>query len=458
MKRSQLSLRMLLVLTFSGVALALVALLSIVVGQISVRQLENDARRSLGIMADEMASRLEHELTVRYDEIVLEILGTRFKEQWAQALKEVLLAPIASHNNVEIFLLDRTGQLFLTPPNWNGSTINLTEFNFDESNRTVVATWPDGKRYVTGYGATTVHDALPGKQWLVLVRQPLDIAYAPAWRIQRQIFAIGTLFAALFAIVTWWLAGRLTRQLVSLTQAAETIRQGKEGSIPILTGTREVATLSTSLNQLISDLTTATVAERNRIERELHDSVTQTLFSTSMLADVLPQVWNADPVQGRAKLEELRLAVRGALAEMRTLLLELRPTAIADADINQLMRQLADSTTGRTGINVSWRIEGDCVMSPDRKVVIYRTMQEALNNSIKHAAAENVRLVLRATERAMELIIVDDGDGFEMAAVTGDHLGLNMMRERIEGNDGTLHIESHPHEGTEIHAVWGRGK
>ncbi len=458
MKRRQLSLRMLLVLTFSGVALALVALLSLVVGQISVRQLETDARRSLGIMADEMAGRLEHELTVRYDEIVLEILGTRFKEQWAQELKDVLLAPIASRNNVEIFLLDRTGQVFLTPPNWHGADLNLTEFNFDESNRTVVATWPDGKRYVTGYGATAIHDALPGKQWLVLVRQPLDVAYAPALRIQRQIFAIGTFFAALFALVTWWLAGRLTHQLVSLTQAAEQIRKGKGGTIPILAGTVEVATLSTSLNQLISDLTTATVAERNRIARELHDSVTQTLFSTSMLADVLPQVWNADPAQGRAKLEELRLAVRGALAEMRTLLLELRPTAIADADMQQLMRQLADSTMGRTGINVSWRIEGDCTMGPDRKVVLYRTMQEALNNVIKHAAAENARLVLRETERAVELVITDDGEGFDPTQVTSDHLGLNMMRERIEGNGGSLHIESHPHEGTEIHAVWGRGK
>jgi len=154
------------------------------------------------------------------------------------------------------------------------------------------------------------------------------------------------------------LAGRITSQLVALTQAAERIRHGECGSIPVLTGTSEVASLSTSLNQLITDLTLATVAERNRIARELHDSVTQTLFSTSMLADVLPKVWEADPVKGREKLEELRRAVRGALAEMRTLLLELRPSAIADADMQQLMRQVADSTSGRAGVHVTWRVEG----------------------------------------------------------------------------------------------------
>ncbi|MCB0079530.1 MAG: hypothetical protein KDE47_01300, partial [Caldilineaceae bacterium] len=277
MKSRQISLRMLLVLTFGGVALMLVTLLSFVIGQISARQLETDARRSLGDLADEMAGRLEYELTVRYDEIVLAILGTAYKEEWARELEQVLLSPLAERNNVEIFLLDRNGELILAPPGWSGTPLNLTDFDFDENNRAVVAVWPDGNRYVTGYGATAVHETLPGQQWLVLVRQPFSVAYAPAWRIQRQIFAVGTLFAIVFGMVTWWLAGRLTHQLITLTHAAEQIRQGKGGTIPILTGTVEVATLSTSLNQLISDLTTATVAERNRIARELHDSVTQTL-------------------------------------------------------------------------------------------------------------------------------------------------------------------------------------
>ncbi|MCB0089759.1 MAG: hypothetical protein KDE54_17755, partial [Caldilineaceae bacterium] len=78
----------------------------------------------------------------------------------------------------------------------------------------------------------------------------------------------------------------------------------------------------------MTDLTTAAAAERNCIAREVHGSVTQRLFAASMLADVLPDVWDADPELGHAKLDDLRHSVRGALAEMRTLLLELRPAAV----------------------------------------------------------------------------------------------------------------------------------
>ena len=173
-----------------------------------------------------------------------------------------------------------------------------------------------------------------------------------------------------------------------------------------------------------------------------------------MLADVLPKVWEGDPAKGREKLEELRRAVRGALAEMRTLLLELRPNAIADADMQQLMRQLADSTMGRTALNVTWRMEGKIDVPPARKVVIYRTMQEALNNVVKHANADNVQLVLRASERGLALVILDDGAGFDPAAVSGEHFGLKMMAERVEASGGTLQVTSHPDEGTEIQAVW----
>ncbi len=81
-------------------------------------------------------------------------------------------------------------------------------------------------------------------------------------------------------------------------------------------------------------------------------------------------------------------------------------------------------------------------------------MQEALNNIVKHANADNAQLVLRSSERTLELVIIDDGDGFEPEAVSSDHFRLKMMRERIEASGGVLQVESHPNEGTELHAVW----
>jgi signal transduction histidine kinase len=293
---------------------------------------------------------------------------------------------------------------------------------------------------------------------LVVIRQPLSTAYATAQRIQWLIVAVGAFYALVFTIVVWFLANRLTRQLQSITNAANRIRHGETNVvIPPLTSSAEVTTLAASLNQLIEELTTATMTERNRIARDLHDSVTQSLFSASMLADVLPRLYETNPERGKAKLEELRRAVRGALAEMRTLLLELRPMAIIDTEMDRLLRQLADATNGRSGVAVNWKVEGSCELPPDVKVAFYRTVQEALSNVVKHADASQVDILLRCDGQRLELTIDDDGSGFELTEVTGDHLGLGIMRERIDAIGGELTVHSQPNHGTKIEVVWQNG-
>ena len=105
--------------------------------------------------------------------------------------------------------------------------------------------------------------------------------------------------------------------------------------------------------------------ERTRLARDLHDAVSQTLFSTSLIAEVLPKVWERNKEEGLKKLEEVRQLTRGALAEMRTLLFELRPAALADADLNDLLRQLAESVIGRARVPVTLEVDGD-LRSPSR--------------------------------------------------------------------------------------------
>ncbi|HYG59384.1 MAG TPA: GAF domain-containing protein, partial [Symbiobacteriaceae bacterium] len=131
----------------------------------------------------------------------------------------------------------------------------------------------------------------------------------------------------------------------------------------------------------------AVAAERNRLARDLHDAVTQTLFSTSLIAEVLPVLWERNPAEGRRRLSELRELTRGALAEMRNLLLELRPTALVEAKMGDLLRQLADAITGRARIPVTLRCEGEAKLPPDVQVALYRIAQEALNNVARHAGA-----------------------------------------------------------------------
>ena len=100
------------------------------------------------------------------------------------------------------------------------------------------------------------------------------------------------------------------------------------------------------------------VEERTRLARDLHDAVSQTLFSASLMADVLPKVFERSKEEGLIKLDEVRQLTRGALAEMRTLLFELRPAALADAELNDLLRQLAESVSGKTRIPVTLEIDG----------------------------------------------------------------------------------------------------
>ena len=104
----------------------------------------------------------------------------------------------------------------------------------------------------------------------------------------------------------------------------------------------------------------AVAEERNRLARDLHDAVTQTLFSASLIAEVLPKLWRRDRNEGKRRVAELRELTRGALAEMRTLLLELRPTALEDAELGELLKQLAESITGRARVPGDTLATGTC--------------------------------------------------------------------------------------------------
>jgi nitrate/nitrite-specific signal transduction histidine kinase len=199
---------------------------------------------------------------------------------------------------------------------------------------------------------------------------------------------------------------------------------------------------------------TAVAAERNRLARDLHDAVTQTLFSASLIADVLPRLWDRKPEEALQRLEELRQLTRGALAEMRTLLIELRPAALEEAPLADLLRQLGEATTGRARLPVNLEVEGACALPLGVKVALYRVAQEALNNVFKHANASQVTMVLRCARGRAELVVRDDGRGFDPSLTRHDHLGLGIMRERAQSVGAELTIASAVGQGTQVSAVW----
>ena len=197
----------------------------------------------------------------------------------------------------------------------------------------------------------------------------------------------------------------------------------------------------------------AVTSERTRLARDLHDAVTQTLFSATLIADVLPDIWNKSIDEGKRRLEELRQLTRGALAEMRTLLVELRPNALVEVPLSILLRQLSEALTGRARIDIQSSSEGDRKLPPDVQVALYRIAQEALNNVVKHSKASQAMVVLRLGEQ-VRLSITDNGIGFDPADVTADHLGLKIMCERTEAIGAKFSLYSEPGEGTQITVTW----
>lgn len=208
-------------------------------------------------------------------------------------------------------------------------------------------------------------------------------------------------------------------------------------------------------NQLLQEKAAqeAVTAERTRLARDLHDAVTQTLFSTTLIADVLPEIWEMNPFEGKLRLEEIRQLTRGALAEMRTLLVELRPNALVEVPLPTLLRQLTEAMAGRSRMSIQLSVDGDRKLPGEVQVGLYRIAQEALNNMVKHGHASQGVVTLRLGE-TVRLAVADNGIGFDLSDVTADHMGLRIMRERAEAIGATLSIYTEPGDGTQISITW----
>jgi PAS domain S-box-containing protein len=198
----------------------------------------------------------------------------------------------------------------------------------------------------------------------------------------------------------------------------------------------------------------AALAERSRLAGELHDAVSQTLFSASLIAEVLPVVWGENPGSALKALNELRELTRGALAEMRTLLAELRPAYLTEKPLGELVSTLVHTASHRGGIPITISLRCDSPLPPDVQIAIYRIAQEALNNILKHAKASRAEVMLGCMDGQVQLQIQDNGCGFDPEIVAPEQRGMGTMRERARGIGAELDIWSQPGEGTKITVRW----
>ena len=201
----------------------------------------------------------------------------------------------------------------------------------------------------------------------------------------------------------------------------------------------------------------AAEAERTRLARDLHDSVSQTLFAASLMSASLESMWCPEDPQAQALLSQLTDATHDASAEVRSLLLETLPTASDELPVKDSLHQLVTSFRRRSPIPVTLEVEGDWPVPPEVQSTLYRIAREAMNNVARHSGAECARLALLMSGNSVRLEIADNGRGFDLDAVSPGHLGLVIMRERADSIGAKFTASSGAGQGTQLTVEWGEG-
>ncbi len=194
----------------------------------------------------------------------------------------------------------------------------------------------------------------------------------------------------------------------------------------------------------------AVLEERQRLARELHDSVSQTLFAARMLAELLPRAIDKKPEKVMDYAINIQQLINGTTAEMRLVLLELYPDALMDTDLGTVIKHLCDAFMGSTSILVDFFATSQIHLDNDAQLAFYRIAQEALQNISKHTAATSVTVNLTKNNNIVKLLIQDNGMGFDTNHTPSDHFGLKNMHDRAESIKANLDIHSEINCGTTI--------
>ncbi len=244
------------------------------------------------------------------------------------------------------------------------------------------------------------------------------------------IYVIGILCLGLY--------GRATRRSVEARKASESLADRLSDA------NRKLQELAEKAEE------TAALQERHRLARELHDAVTQTIFSITLTAEAARRARTQDPARLPALLDHIQESSADALAEMRSLVSELRPRHVSEDGLVSTLRQHFSIRERRDKLRVEFTVRGEEAGETAEKEALLRTVQESLNNVVKHAGVESASVALDFGDTAIDLCIQDHGRGFDPATAKGGGFGLATMRDRIESRGGTLSIQSAPGSGTEI--------
>lgn len=294
--------------------------------------------------------------------------------------------------------------------------------------------------------------------------------------ITGQLLFTTVLISAAGIAAAVWLTWLLTRPILSLVQAAKAVEKGDFTQRVAHSTSDEIGELATAFNamtgalakgeaervereqlrvQYVNGVITAQEDERKRIARELHDSTSQSL--TSLLIGLKALGDMCDVPDTRGHVEEMRSIAKHTLDDVHSLALQLRPSMLDDLGLPEALRRHVEDCKRRYSLDIDLAIVGleGHRLPPQIETALYRIIQEALTNVVRHAEAETASVFIERSESKVLAIIEDDGKGFDAstfdARSQAGHLGLYGIRERAELLSGKLEIESQVGQGTSLY-------
>ncbi len=279
--------------------------------------------------------------------------------------------------------------------------------------------------------------------------------------VQQTILpVVGVLVVSVVAGVLfgYFIARALTRRLAVLARAADTWSKGDFEMLVTDNSGDELGQLAQRLNQMALQLQTllqtrqelASLDERNRLARDLHDAVKQQVFATAMQVGAALTLFEQNPTAAKKNLVETDRLVHQTQQELTRLIQELRPAALEDKGLTAALREYISDWSRQSNIAAEVRVRGEQAMSFLLEQTLFRVTQEALANIARHSGATKVEVYLAWVGEQVTLTLTDNGKGFNPATPPGRGLGLRSMRERVEAVGGHLDITSQPEAGTQV--------
>lgn len=336
---------------------------------------------------------------------------------------------------------------------------------------------------IDGQPALVTYASLPDLGWTLSIVVPLDEVTAEAQNVVNSIqkdnavtvqntLRIRTILFLAAAIVSVFLSQRfLSRPISELMRGVRAITLGDLSvSIPV-TSNDELGELASSFNRMTDELNrrtrelsqtsaelqikeaqvkVAALEERQKLARELHDSVSQALYGIALGARTAQTQLERDPAKLAEPLDYILSLAEAGLSEMRALIFELRPESLQNEGLVTALTKQSDALRARHKLDVVTHFDPEPAISLDAKEALYRIVQEAMHNIAKHAHATRVDLSLRQSGDHLMLEIRDNGKGFDPSREYPGHLGMKSMPERAAQIGAEFHVQSQPNIGTVI--------